>query len=225
MPSAITAGEVMDLAGALLNDPSVRIFTYTKQLPYLKMAYDELGQLLEENNVEAINALSTALTITTAMTDIGGNTGPALPSDLILPETLYERLSGSSSDYIEMKKVDFLPTTVTLTNDLIWWAWQNQVINFSGALTNRQVKIEYLGNTLVAVSSQTSPIYLFNAKNFLAERTAALCADFIGEDTERAQKLNGLAGSSLDRVININVKGEQATPVRRRPFLASYNRR
>lgn len=223
MPTAITTGNVMDRSASLLNDTAKSIFTYTAQLPYLNAAKDELQETLEENNVPYTNEKSSILVVTTAMTDIGGSTGPALPSDLIEIQGAYERLSGSSEDFQIMSRVDFLPPFTQLTESLIYWAWQVQVIQFLGATTNRDVRLDYIGQIIPTFSSTTGSdsIGLFNAFSFLAYRNAALCAQFIGENPERAAALNVNAQMSLDRFLAINTKGRQASPVRRRPFMAA----
>jgi hypothetical protein len=223
MPSPITSGSVMDRSASLLNDTAKSIFTYVVQLPYLNMAQDELSEVLEQNNVPATNEKSSILVVTTAMTDIGGLTGPALPSDLIEVRGAYERLSGSSEDFQIMSRVDFLPPFTQLTESLIYWTWQQQIIYFLGATSARDVRLDYLAVVMPTLSSTTGTdnITLFNAKSFLSYRTAALCAEFVGENTSRAQELNEFAQMALDRFLSINTKGRQSSPVRRRPFMAS----
>jgi len=223
MPAAITSGSVMDRSALLLNDAAKSIFTYTVQLPYLNMAQDELSETLEQYNVPVTNEKSSILVVTTAMTDIGGATGPALPADLIEVRGSYERLSGSSEDFQIMSRVDFLPPFTQLTESLIYWTWQQQIMYFLGATTNRDVRLDYLAVVMPPLTNTagTDNITLFNAKSFLAYRTAALCAEFIGENPTRANDLNNFATLALDRFLAINTKGRQATPVRRRPFMAA----
>lgn len=222
MPAAIAASVVMARAAALLNDSSQAIWTNTVLLPYSQIAWDELAELFEENANPMMNETNTSLTVTTAMTDIGGSTGPALPTDLIEIQTLYERTNGSSEDWQEMKRVTFLPTFVAKSTSLVYWAWMQQIVNFIGATTSRQIRIDYIGLTFAALSGPSSFLAVFNCKNFLAFRTAALTAEFVGEDKVRAASLNQFAQMALDRILNISAKGQQNTPVRRRPFNATY---
>jgi hypothetical protein len=224
MPAAVTCGAIMDRSAVLLNDAAKTQFGYTVQIPFLKAAGDELRTALEENNYPTTNELNAAVTVTTAMTDIGGATGPALPSDLIELQALYERTAGSNEDYQRMVKVDFLPPFSTLTNSLIYYTWQQQIIKFLGANSNRSVLIEYVADTLGTITDQNSTISLFNAIGYLSYRTAALCASFVGENPTRAEELNGYAGMELNKVINIAVKSRQAIVTRRRPFMANYRR-
>ena len=221
----MTAADPMDLAASLLNDTAKSIYTYAVQIPYLNMALNELQEMLELNNVPMTNEVSTAIPITTVMTDIGGSTGPALPTDLIEIQQLEERLTGTLDPFIPMTRFEFLPMITVLTSSLMYWTWQKQIIQFIGANTNRDVKINYIGAVLPPVTVSTTPIALFNSKSFLAYRTAALCAEFIGENKTRADSLNADAGLAMDRLIGISTKGRQAIPIRHRPFMAAYKQR
>lgn len=136
----MTAGDVMDASAGLLNDSAKTNFTYTAQLPYLKIAAQELQEEMELANVPTTNKKSSIFVITTAMTDIGGSTGPALPADLIEIQGAYERLSGSNEDFQFMTKVEFLPPFTVLLESLVYWAWQQQVAQFLGATTTRDVR-------------------------------------------------------------------------------------
>lgn len=221
---------VMDRVASLLNDTAKTQFTYAVQVPYMNIAVDELQEAMEANNVPASNEVSTIFVITTAMKDIGGGTGPALPVDLMEIQGAYERSSGSTEDFQIMSKVEFLPPFTVLTEALIYWSWRTQVISFLGATTPRDVRLNYIGAVIPTIVDQNTNITLFNARSFLTFRTAALCAQFIGENKSRADELNlfafgdpmkGTTGA-LDRFLSINTKGEQSIATRKRPFMSSY---
>lgn len=222
MPAAIAASIPMARAAALLNDSAQAIYTNTVLLPYIQIAWDEMAELFEENANPMMNETNTTCVVGTTMTDIGGSTGPALPSDLISIQTLYERTNGSSEDWQEMKPCTFLPTFVAKSTSLVYWAWMNQIINFIGATSSRQIRIDYIGLTFATLSGPSSSLTVFNCKNFLAFRTAALAAEFVGEDKERAASCNNFAIMAKDRLLNISIKQQQETPSRRRPFQSTY---
>lgn len=218
----LLASDCMARAASLLNDTAQSLFTNVALLPYLQTAYDELAEELENNNVPMTNEKSSIFVITTTMFDIGGTTGPALPTDLIEIQGLFERLSGSAEDFQEMTRVEFLPPFVQVVQSLIYWTWQVQIIQFLGASTTRDVRMNYIGNTLSPITAANSPINLINAKNFLSFRTAMLASEYIGENPERAQELGTDTTMALDRLINMSTKGRQAIITRRRPFLSRY---
>lgn len=212
----------MDLAASLLNDTARSIYTYTAQLPYLRIAFDELKEFLEENNIPITAKVSAVLTINVGNVSIGFATSPALPADLIEIEQVLERTASSNEMFVPIFKQDYLPQINTLTSSLQFWAWQNQAINFLGANSIREVKIEYIADTLGTITDENTVINMINAKNYLAFRTAGLCAEFIGENKSRADSLNSIASGTLDRVLNISTKAKQAMPARRRPFRSAY---
>ena len=216
------AGDVMDRAAVLYNDAAKSIVTYAVQIPYVNVALDELQETMELNNVPMTNEVSSILAVTVGITDIGGSTGPALPADLIEIQGAYERMTGSNEDFQIMSKVEFLPPFVVTVEALIYWAWTDQTIQFLGATTNRDVRLNYIGAVLAPITASSTPITLFNAKSFLAYRTAALLSEFVGENKTRADELNSFAGAALDRFLGINTKGRQSIATRRRPFMSSY---
>jgi len=216
------ASEVMDSSAVLLNDFSKTIFPYQFQTPYLNIALAELDEIMEANNVPTSNQVSAALVITTAMTDIGGLTGPALPTDLVEIQSLSERQTGTTDDFIQMVRFEFLPLTDVITESLIYWAWINETIQFIGATTSRDVKIDYVKRTITPITSETDTITVLNCKTFLSYRTAALCASFIGENPARSEELNVFAEGAITRFVSINTKGRQSIFTRRRPFRAGY---
>src|SRR5215471_4677426 len=110
------ASEIMDRSAALLNDVGKTIFPYTAQIPYLNTAIDEFGEELEYNNIPITNSTTTVIPITTAMFDIGGTTGPPLPTDLIDIQQLWERITGTNNDFVPMIKFEFLPKTTVRTS-------------------------------------------------------------------------------------------------------------
>src|SRR6266581_1418656 len=92
--------EILAGSAALLNDTALTNFTYTAQLPYFKIACEDLRQELLDNNIPITNFTSIAILVSAGITDIGGLTGPALPIDLIDIFELWERISGTSNAYL-----------------------------------------------------------------------------------------------------------------------------
>lgn len=222
---AILASVVMDAAANLMNDSAKSVYSYAVQVPYLNIALSELKEEMEANNVPFTNKTSAAIIIAAGVTSITVATTPALPTDLIEIQSLWERLSGTTNDYEPMSRAEFLPLTAVQSTSLMEWSWEGQSIKFIGATTIRDVIIEYIADTLAAVVDGTTSIALFNCKTYLTYKTAALCARYIGEDTPRADVLEKEAVIALDRFGIINVKGRQEFSTRRRPFRSSFKNR
>jgi len=215
------ASAIMANVASLLNDSAQINFTNTALLPYLQIAFQDLKDEMLDNNVPFTNEVSSILQITTSMFDIGGNTGPALPSDLIEIQGCYERLTGTDDDFTLMVRMDYLPPITELTDELIYWTWQEQIIQFLGALTIRDVRLNYIG-TSVTISSPSTNVGVLNSESYLQYRCASLAAEYIGENPTRAAGLQNDAQAALDKFLNLSNKGRQSIATRRRPFLSRY---
>jgi hypothetical protein len=217
-----TADDISRDVGALLNDPSLTRFTFIKQLPYINMAYSELSEQLEYTSVSFVKESSAVITVPQGQTDIGGASGLKVPSDLVSPVAVFEKQNGASTEFIRMNPIDYLPKTDTLTNAFIHWMWTNQTFRFTGATCPIDIKIDYIANRFTPIGGPTDQIVVFNARSFLGFRTGGLVAEYIGENPDRANSLNGNAGISMDRLLGIFVKEMQAMQTRRRPFRSGY---
>lgn len=223
MPLSTKVGSIFDdNVRPLLNDQVGAVFTDDVIMPYFKMAYEHLRLECEDNNIPFTNLTSDPITVVAGVTNIGGDNGPALPRDLVEIIEMYERTSGTNNDYMRMRKLNFLPKTSVLTEFLEVYTWQGQVVKLLGANSDIQVKFDYVGDSFINISGVNNQIALFNAKQFLGFRTAALCAQFIGENPDRAQVLNEEAGNALQSLESIAVKNQQNNPIRRRPFMSGY---
>jgi len=221
---SISVASVLNDVRVFLNDTNQTYFNNTVLAGPFRIAYRDLRDELFDNQIRVTGETSEAIEITTSMRDIGGPTGPALPTNFVVPVLLWERESGSDADYFLMNEVRTLPKSSVLTAYLQWWTYQNQIIKFLGATTDRQVKIDYIANTLGFPEAPEDRLNVFNCASFLAYRTAGLAAEFQGENAERAASLNANAQGAIDKLINLDVKNQQSMPVRRRPFMANYKR-
>jgi len=231
--TSLTAAQVMDRSASLMNDTARTTYTYQAQLPYLNMAFDELQEAFELNNIPITNQTAATIVVNVGVLSInpvdgqGAGVAPNYPTDLVEIQGLYERLSGSQDPFVPMVQREFLPHALDNlpTESLQYWIFENQQIKFIGALTIRDVRIDYIKAIFSSEINSSSLIGVINARSFLYYRTAALCSQFIGENKTRADELNQFATLAMDRVTGIGVKGKQSIQTRRRPFMAAYKRR
>lgn len=234
--TSLTAANVMDKAASLMNDTAKTVYTYAAQMPYLNMALTELEEYFQLNNIPVTNQTSIPITIVVGKKNIrpfdgvgsdAGSGDPTYPQDLVEVQGIYERLAGSNDPFIPMTKREFLPHAIDdlPTESLQYWIWEDQIIKTVGALTNREVKLDYIKTLFPEVTNQASLIGVMTAKSFLYYRTAALCTQFIGENETRATELNNFAVLAMDRVTGISSKARQSITTRRKPFMAAYKRR
>jgi hypothetical protein len=206
-----TAGSVMDTAAALLNDTAKALYSYTVQIPYLKIANRDLEQELQltENQIDVISEAEIVVSANAISL--------ALPTSFFLPIKLMEKASGDTFYSPMYEKPDVNLLNITPGQTLSVWDFRHNCINFIGATEDRTVRLEYW-RTLSEIVDQNSNEQFSGAQNYLAFRTAALCAEFIAKDKGRADSLNLQGGAALDRIVSLFVKNNQGKRVRRKPF-------
>lgn len=226
----LIAGTVMDMSASLMNDTAKSIYTYVAQLPYLKLALQELRELFEQNSVAVTQTTTSPILQMTALstgpTDITFTSSPALPTDLIEPLQVWERTRGIDP-FIPMTRKDFLPHNLegSPTSFYGYFQWDSQKITVPACTSNIDIKIDYIKELFQSIVDNTSSIGVINAETFLAYRTAALCAEFIERNLVSSQGLNSYAILAQDRALGISSKSKQTIQTRRKPFRASFKRR
>lgn len=223
----LTAGEVMNKSASLLNDTARSVYSYTVQLPYLQMALQDLRKLLELNNSPVTNeSTPVVINVPAGTAIIGFSTTPALPSDLIEIQKLWESAEGTEQ-WTPMTRKEFLPHYLAgeEISQFLIYAWRDNEIHLLPANADNDLKIDYIKSLFTAVTDENSQLSIINADSYLQFRTAALCAEFIGENGTRAASLNIQAQQSFDTLIGIDNKGKQMIQTRRRPFRAAWKNR
>lgn len=213
----ITAGDIMTQSRALLNDTLGLAFTNDYLRPFLNLAYKELQSKLEANGVPYLEEISAVIEVPASSTSI------TVPSDFVRPINLYERPNDSSEDYVLVTELDDEP----VNNDpessgIIWWVWREGQIKISSPLTAREIKLRYVKN-LGTLDVDGAQIAFPSAELYLVNRTSALAAGFQGENQTRSAELNAVAGYELGSCIRTEVKKQQSTPARNRPFMRRTN--
>lgn len=238
----VTAGQVMDRVASLLNDPQKTDYTYVVQLPYLNMAIEEFSDMMAEANAPNSNLVSTHETKPPIILPVGKNvlvpedypgiavsppgTYQTYPNDLIEVQEIGERFAGDPGPFRRLPRKEF-HTIYPTTNSLVFWVWELGVIRFNddGANVPMEVELKYVFQGINYAANENSIIDFIGSRTYLSYKTAALCAQFIGENESRAQLLEDKADEALERTINIGNKGKQQIVTRHRPFRASYKMR
>lgn len=212
----IIASEVMLASAALLNDHTQRLYTNAKLLPYLKMAYKDL--LLEFTLLgnRLLDEVSTDILV------VAGTTVLTAPSNLIQPLELHERDPDENGEWTPMREERWEPDATPGTT-LIYWVWREEVIQFLGATTDREVRVKYK-KTLNPIVDENSSIAVLDGDAFLSFRTAGLAARYSGENYTRADQLDNEAGRALRLLTGRDVKRQQGVPVRRRRYGTTLRR-
>jgi len=229
--TSYTAAEIMDRSAVLMNDPEKTDYTYTVLMPFLKMALDELSENLADTQGSPTTTTSAIITVpagTSGLYPVNSLNTPNYPSDLVEIQEIGERSLGSAHDepYVPMDRVEFKPAFPP-GDRLRVWAWENQIIslNLYGATTARQIRLKYVRQFNQETITPDSIVGSINSQSYLAYKTAAYAAMFIGENKERAEILDSKAEAALERIESINNKGRQQMMTRHRPFRASWKMR
>lgn len=217
------ASAAMDEARGLLNDVGGATFSYAVLLPFVSVANDELETQLALNGVSILKR-------TTAFSPISIGTYLApIPVDILVPEEMFERQLGTTEPFLLMDERPNPPEEMASTA-LKYWSYVDLLIkigpaNNVGALVAREIKINYT-RLITPLTSSGSVVEVNKSKTYLSLRTAGLAARFIGENPERADKLDIMArgpnldgnGGALAEVVQLYVRNSQAFGVRRKRY-------
>jgi len=221
---------IIKTVSVLMNDKAQAVYTNAECLPYLNLALNELQEIFELNDIPVTNETSAAIKVKSGVKSIGFDTTPALPSDLIEIQQLWESTSGLNQ-WIPVDKRETIPHYIennTTISQFLVWAWEHGHIILVPANADIDLKIDYIGslfNTPIEIKDINVNLPFTNVETYLDYKTAALCAMFIAENESRAVALDSLTGSALSRALGIPIKGMQSIVTRRRPFRASFKRR
>jgi len=208
---ALLASEVMDRSRAVLNDVVMDLYTNEVLLPYLKIANDDLSDELVDNGSTVSKDVSVDLIIPI------GQTTPVLPQDFIVPIQVFEKDQGQTDDYYRpVDQREFNPNLLP-GNELRYWTWREQTIYTLGATVNKLIRVRYY-RLISSVVGENSNVELTHALNYLAYHTAALAAEHVGQNRQKAIDLESQATDKMSKLLKKEVKQSHSKPTRRRPF-------
>ena len=188
---AISAQDVMQrVAGVFLNDPGESInrnyWTDEKIIPSLRYANDELGNLLTNHGISVQKSVSLVLTVDKNDEELDDS---EYPIDFFLPLELRERRRGATEeDWDLVREVQWIDPDLDSFNSVTQWAFRNNKIYFNPPLDDREVLLRYLRN-IATIVDDNSTIDIDRSINFLASRTAELCARFKGRNPTKADEI------------------------------------
>ncbi|MGH9734653.1 MAG: hypothetical protein ACRD8A_08705 [Candidatus Acidiferrales bacterium] len=234
MPVVPTTGysqaeDALSLTRALLNDTTAAVFTDALLMPLMNSAYRGLQRELAENGVSVLIEqqdldLEADQTTGITSTEISDASSPQLPSDCLMPHTLWERATANTTAvFAPMEKFTSGGGMLNLqpSSYLRLWEWREDKINLIGATQAITVRIRY-EKILPELTLGTDPVQIRAASDPLAFATAALAARSRGARA-LAQDLLATAQMATENLIERYVRPEQTKGRRRRPY--SFHRR
>src|SRR6267143_1012105 len=176
--------------------------TDTSLLPIINDEFEELWQILIENDVPFVNKVFAPITVGVGFTSISTPGPPTLPTDLLEPIQLEERAtgSGSNSDFVRMKERRFLPNANAVST-LDFWVWIEDRIDLIGATTSREVRIKGIkAPTLLTKLQDTIPIAFVS--NYLAAAVGAKAALTLLHNPNLATANREIANERLSKLLS-----------------------
>lgn len=215
MALTFLVSDITPRIAARLNDAAQGTYTNTVLLPFVQDAWDELKLDLDLNGNLAVETItSNPITVPIGVTSLAANS--LLPSDMLEPQRVDERLSGTTDLFTEMTPRQWEPQ-ITQTDSLRYWIYRQQDIKFVGATTARDIII-YYKQALIDISSPSDQLNINHCKQFMVNKTAALAAMFIAQNVNKANTLEAKAEQFLIKLRRIQAKVKQRTRTRRKPF-------
>lgn len=223
-----TPASIITRVAALMNDAVQDVYTNTACLPYYNIALTDCQEEFQLNSIPSTQKTSAAIAVDAGVVEISPTTTPALPTDLVEIEQLWE--SPRDEDrWTPMVRREFIPHYMenVQTSYFQIWSFTEEKLNFPPSTIDEDLKIDYVRDLFAAATIGTinTSIGVLRTESYLTYRTAALCAYFIGENENRSAALQNEAERALGRSTGISIKGRQAIKTRRLPFRAGYKQR
>jgi hypothetical protein len=223
------AEDLLTLARTLMNDPNGTVFTDAVLVPLANSAYRSLQRDLAQNGVSVlveqvdINLpLDPASGIAPNPPALSDTSNPQLPTDLLVPHALWERVTANTSDVmVPMEKIVSGLPNLQPSGYLRIWEWIGDTIQFIGATQPITVRVRY-EKLLPALVLGTDPVQIRSSVDALGYATAALAARARGA-RELALDMAVAAQSETQKLILRYVRPEQHKSRRRKPY--GYRRR
>lgn len=227
------AGLAFSIARSCLNDSAANVFSDAVLLPYSNISYRQVqralsvngGPLFISDNLQFTLAQVVTIdpSLQTSLTDVGYNNGtvvsnpPQLPTDLLEPEKIWERPTGSNSDFIEMTDLTegggltSLPQGATLGV----WEWRSDGIYFRGATQSTDIRLRYK-KAYPDLTQASDPILIRNSADCIGFNTAALAA--MARGSPLSDKWSQAGEQALEALVQASTRREQQRVRRRQSF-------
>jgi hypothetical protein len=214
-----TLQDILDTVPALLDDANRSVFTGDFILPYINVAQRSILTKLRSAGCQEVRVRSGTITVPAGTTTLTKTTTPALPSDLVWPDELWEaKLGGNNEDYYRIVGPITLPNQAR-SNTLGYWDWFHDELRFIGANEARDIKLDYWSTNpdFSLPVDPTDTVIFQDAVNVIS----LLCCKGIAVSRgqyQAAQVFEAQAADELESIINAQLKMQQQQPDRRQPY-------
>lgn len=204
-----TLDQILRRTAALVYQPEGRSFSDAELKEFINAAQQSTMLELAARGVTSLR-METTEYIPAGMTALSYDSIPSLPENLETPLRLSEMTAGIWAPLVFVK--DHLPRNAVPGARLLWWDWRGNAIHFVGSVNTVQVLIDYTAR-LVDFTMPRESVGLPDLVNILAYKAAAIACVLVAP--QRVPFYEHEAAMDLEKLVSIDVRLNQARPIRR----------
>lgn len=145
---------------------------------------------------------------------------PGLPYDLIVPIRVWERATGSGSEFTDVKNSDGGLPEGNQSDQLRWYEWRGDKLYFKGATIQRDLKVRYIAYLPRLVQDnkidESVQVPIMRAWRAMAYLVATEFARPRG--SQQADNLYALATTEIQKLANRTARRKATVSYRRKAF-------
>lgn len=227
--------QVKQLFWQIADDPSASVFTDTANPSTgavsvfqagFSQAYDILFNNALNQQIPLVEKVVQGIIIPPSPIPFGVTPAQIGLFDFADIEWLGERAAGSTDQFKDLIDTDRLPQQQP-TDRLIYFCYQNGMLNFIGCTTPRELQLKYVFSSAGAPTDDTLSVAFDNSLNFLANYSFGCVGPNKGYEATGARALSfavgpkfdlGVIGGELFRLMQPLVRSRQNVVVAHKPF-------
>lgn len=203
------ARDVLRTTAHLANTRMEIPMTDTQLLGFIRVAFEEIRLKLVERGHTGVRGEWDLTNVPAAMVILDATSTPPLPTDMVVPLRLWERIAGATNQWQPMLEVkDHLPPNASASDKRVWWEWREGALHFLAASGLTDIRIHGYSR-LDNVNMPLDVVGLPDLVNPISFKAASLA--LAGNEYYEMQYRAG-----LDTVSNIDVQTKQSAPYRRK---------
>ena len=203
---SVPMSTVLTQARTYLNDDNSLQFPDPVIIPKIAQAHQELQLALQNIGSPIVRGLSAVITIpnSTTPTTLSFTSTPPLPTDLIVPTSIFESTAANMSVSTPITEFMYLPIAVAQgTTTISRWAWTEEQLVLGPCAASVYIQILYKRMITIPVLN-TDLIGVLNGEFFLSARAAAMVAATLDGQKDLVASLNSLAADKLKDLLTSN---------------------
>lgn len=140
---------------------------------------------------------------------------PQVPTDLLVPEFLWERQTGSTAEWSRMKeRIGGLPS-IPQGTILGYWEWRQDQINLLGATQSNDIKLRYKGSHAFFATTQDTLLFRGGTGPIAYKMVSTY---LISKNPDAAKLAQEEANMRVSQLATRNARMKQQTAITRRSY-------